>query len=264
MHVVDETNVDDPDAPTADALVTVLPGVVLMARAADCVPVVLADPDAGVVAAVHAGRPGLVAGVVTAALDAMQDLGARQVEAWLGPHVCGACYEVPEQMRAEVADVVPESSAVTSWDTPSIDIGAGVRAQLAHRGVAAHDVERCTIEDEDLYSYRRQGERVRAPRRPGVAATVSERRDAVARNLEQVRARIAAACERAGRSPSDVTLTVVTKFFPASDVDSCASSGCDTWGRTATRRRARRRRSARTSTSPGTSWAVCRATRLPR
>jgi pyridoxal phosphate enzyme (YggS family) len=51
-----------------------------------------------------------------------------------------------------------------------------------------------------------------------VAATVSDRRDTVARNLERVHSRIAAAAARAGRSPSDVTLIVVTKFFPASDV----------------------------------------------
>jgi YfiH family protein len=157
VHVVEESNLEGP-TPNVDALVTTLPGVVLVARAADCVPVLLADPAAGVVGAVHAGRPGLVAGVVQRAVETMRGLGATEIEAWLGPHVCGACYEVPEQMRAEVAAVVPESFAQTSWGTPAVDIGAGLLAQLDHEGVQAKDVGSCTVEDEDLYSYRRQGE----------------------------------------------------------------------------------------------------------
>jgi copper oxidase (laccase) domain-containing protein len=62
-------------------------------------------------------------------------------------------------MRDEVAAVVPESYAETTWGTPSVDIGSGVAAQLAAAGVQVVDVARCTIEDEDLYSYRRQGQR---------------------------------------------------------------------------------------------------------
>jgi copper oxidase (laccase) domain-containing protein len=87
----------------------------------------------------------------------MQRLGAGTVRAWVGPHVCGGCYEVPEQMRAQVAAAVPEAEAVTSWGTPSVDLGAGVRAQLGRAGAAVTEVSRCTVEDHDLYSYRRQG-----------------------------------------------------------------------------------------------------------
>jgi copper oxidase (laccase) domain-containing protein len=60
-------------------------------------------------------------------------------------------------MREEVTAVVPESAATTSWGTPAVDIGAGVRAQLDREGVQVSGVDRCTIEDEDLFSYRRQG-----------------------------------------------------------------------------------------------------------
>jgi YfiH family protein len=142
----------------ADAVVTTTPGVTLLVRVADCVPVLLADADAGVVAAVHSGRPGLVAGVVPAAVEAMRTAGARTIRAWVGPHVCGACYEVPEQMRSDVASAVPVAHARTSWGTPALDIGAGVLDQLARAGVeVAHASPRCTVEDEDLYSYRRQG-----------------------------------------------------------------------------------------------------------
>ena len=148
---------DEP--PTADGLVTAERGTVLMVRVADCVPVLLADAGHGIVAAVHAGRPGLAAGVVPAAVAAMATLGAEQVTAWVGPHVCGACYEVPDRLRAEVSALVPESYAETSWGTPALDIGAGVRAQLLAAGCEVVDATRCTVEDEDLFSYRRQGRR---------------------------------------------------------------------------------------------------------
>lgn len=143
--------------PEADALVSADPDAVLVVRVADCVPVLLADPDAGVIGAVHAGRPGLAAGVVPAAVARMRDLGARDVTAWLGPRICGACYEVPEEMRDAVGALVPEAVATTSWGTPALDIGAGVRAQLEGLEVEVLDVGGCTRESADLYSYRRDG-----------------------------------------------------------------------------------------------------------
>jgi len=145
--------------PAADGLVTDRPGLVLVVRVADCVPVLLADPGAGVVGAVHAGRVGVAAGVVGAALTALRARGAREVVAWVGPHVCGSCYEVPEAMRAEVAESAPEAWATTSWGTPALDLGAAVRAQLEAGGASVTDASRCTVEGEDLHSYRRDGPR---------------------------------------------------------------------------------------------------------
>jgi YfiH family protein len=161
--------------PDADAIVTAEPDVVLMVRAADCVPVLLADPVAGVVGAAHAGRLGLAAGVVSRTVERMREAGATEVTAWVGPHVCGSCYEVPADLQAEVGAVVPTSIATTSWGTPALDLGAGVRAQLEQAGATVVDVARCTRESRDLYSFRRDGERagrlaglVRL--RPGAAA----------------------------------------------------------------------------------------------
>jgi YfiH family protein len=157
VEVVDDRPSGDP--PTCDALVTAHPGVGLLARAADCVPVLLGDAGVGVAAAVHSGRPGLAAGVVPAAVARMQDLGARAITAWLGPHVCGACYEVPAAMRDEVAGLVPEAWSTTSWDTPALDLGAGVRAQLHGAGVTdVREVGVCTREDTAWPSYRRDGD----------------------------------------------------------------------------------------------------------
>ncbi|HEU4948314.1 MAG TPA: peptidoglycan editing factor PgeF [Kribbella sp.] len=144
--------------PPADALVTTRTDVTLCVRAADCLPVLLADPARGVAGAVHSGRRGLFAGVVPAAVEAMRELGAESIVAVLGPYACGRCYEVPEEMRAEVAGRVPAAYAETSWGTPSLDVAAGVAAQLAELDCRVLDVSRCTIESEDLYSYRREGQ----------------------------------------------------------------------------------------------------------
>jgi YfiH family protein len=143
-----------------DALVTATPGLVLCVLVADCVPVLLADPVAGVLGAAHAGRVGAADGVLPAALAAMQRLGARpeRTEVLLGPAVCGACYEVPAAMRASVHAALPGSACVTSKGTPGLDLRAGLRQQLRALGVTRVDTDpRCTVEDRDLYSHRRDG-----------------------------------------------------------------------------------------------------------
>ncbi|MFF5566809.1 peptidoglycan editing factor PgeF [Streptomyces sp. NPDC012623] len=146
------------DIPAVDALVTAGRGTALAVLTADCVPLLLADPAAGVVAAAHAGRPGLVAGIVPAAVEAMIALGARPegITALSGPAVCGRCYEVPAAMRDEVAAAVPAAGCETGWSTPAVDIVAGVHAQLADLGVKdRRRSEVCTLESPDHYSYRR-------------------------------------------------------------------------------------------------------------
>ncbi|MFZ5847042.1 MAG: polyphenol oxidase family protein [Actinomycetota bacterium] len=159
VHTVDRAWLDAPHAEpaVADGLVTAETGVILVVRVADCVPVLLADVQRRLVGAAHAGRAGLVAGVVPATVARLRELGAENLVAWVGPHVCGRCYEVPAALRDEVATAVPEAFAETSWGTPSLDVGAGVTAQLRAEGAEVVDGSRCTLEDEDLFSYRRQG-----------------------------------------------------------------------------------------------------------
>ena len=95
---------------------------------ADCVPALLADPDAGVVAAAHAGRTGAAAGVLPTAIAAMEELGAERsrVEVLLGPAVCGACYEVPAEMRDEVEAALPGSAASTRLGTSTAELACRV------------------------------------------------------------------------------------------------------------------------------------------
>ncbi|MGW4605174.1 peptidoglycan editing factor PgeF [Streptomyces sp. NPDC004532] len=162
VHGADVAVVDEPwgekPVPEVDAIVTVRRGLALAVLTADCTPVLLADPVAGVAAAAHAGRPGMVAGVVPAAVRAMTELGAEpsRIVTRTGPAVCGRCYEVPESMRAEVSAVEPRAHAETSWGTPAVDVSAGVHAQLERLGV--HDRVQspvCTLESVDHFSYRR-------------------------------------------------------------------------------------------------------------
>ncbi|MFF4149747.1 peptidoglycan editing factor PgeF [Streptomyces sp. NPDC001651] len=162
VHGTDVAVVDGPwgDAPVpeVDAIVTARRGLALAVLTADCVPVLLADPVAGIAAAAHAGRPGMVAGVVPAAVRAMTSLGAdpARIVARTGPTVCGRCYEVPGEMRAEVAAVEPAAHAETSWGTPAVDVAAGVHAQLARLGVRDREQSPvCTRESADHFSYRR-------------------------------------------------------------------------------------------------------------
>lgn len=161
VHGTAVATVDEPpaaDVPATDAVVTARPGLGLAVLAADCVPVLLADPRAGVLGAAHAGRVGAAAGVVPAVLSAMADLGARpdRVEVLLGPAICGGCYEVPAAMRAAVDAVLPGSAVRTRRGTPGLDLRAGLHRQLAGLGVARIGGDpRCTFEDRDLYSHRR-------------------------------------------------------------------------------------------------------------
>jgi purine-nucleoside/S-methyl-5'-thioadenosine phosphorylase / adenosine deaminase len=146
--------------PATDALVTAEPRLAMTVLVADCVPVLLADPVTKVVAAVHAGRMGARAGVLLAALEAMERLGARlaQVEVLLGPSACGQCYEVPDRMQADVEARLPGSACRTRRGTAGLDLRHGLWQQLAAAGVARVGVDpRCTIEDPALYSYRREG-----------------------------------------------------------------------------------------------------------
>jgi YfiH family protein len=148
---------DAPDVPATDAVVTALPGVGIAVLAADCVPVLLADPTAGVVGAAHAGRAGAAAGVLPATVAAMEALGARRdaLEVLLGPAICG-CYEVPAAMRAEVDARLPGSAVRTRRGTPGLDLRAGLYHQLTELGVARIGGDpRCTRETPDLYSHRR-------------------------------------------------------------------------------------------------------------
>lgn len=141
----------------ADALITTQPRVGLAVRAADCLPVLFADPQAGVVAAAHAGRVGLGDGVLLATVGAMKARGAHAIRAWIGPHICGDCYEVPSDLQEEFCAADPAARARSRWGTPSLDLGAAATTQLRESGCDVVRVDPCTRESATLHSYRRDG-----------------------------------------------------------------------------------------------------------
>ena len=182
VHVVGPD--DSPDTVrslSGDALVApaTTPRVAVGVRVADCVPVLLADPVTGAVAAVHAGWRGTVARVLDAAVAAMEraaGVRAHDLLAAIGPHIRAAAFEVGEDVAAQIADAAPnERVIVTGYDKPHIDLALVVRAQLRARGLLRDhidDVGGCTLEDPDrFFSFRRDGKR--SGRHLGVIATPS-------------------------------------------------------------------------------------------
>ena len=147
--------------PGVDGLVTRTRGLGLVMMAADCLPVLLADPAAGVVASAHAGRAGLVEGVLEEVLAVMARLGATPggTTAVLGPAVCGSCYELPGELADEVGRRVPGSRSTSRQGTPAADLTAGAEALLAAAGVGRTSrVGGCTVEQPDVFfSHRRSG-----------------------------------------------------------------------------------------------------------
>ena len=162
VHGNDVGQVDGPTTepvPEVDALVTTVTGVALLVLAADCVPVVLGDSGAGVVAVVHAGWRGVRSDVVGTTLESMVELGARldRVRAVVGPAICGRCYAVPRERFDEVVAVAPEAAAVAAGGLPGLDLRAAVVSRLQGAGVSSRLHGGCTQESPSLYSFRRDG-----------------------------------------------------------------------------------------------------------
>ena len=137
----------DDAIPDADALVTRSPGVLLAILTADCVPIVLHDPVAGVLACVHAGWRGTVARVSAAALAAMQTLGSRpsQVIAGVGPAASPVRYQVGADVHRAVTDAFGPAAAdfIRPDDAPDrwlLDLWAANRFLLLEAGVPAAQV----------------------------------------------------------------------------------------------------------------------------
>ena len=156
VHSPDVVTVTGPigeaDRPAADAMVTNLPGLVLGILTADCVPVLLADAQAGVVGAAHAGWKGAIAGVTDNTLAAMEKLGARrdQISATIGPCIGRASYEVTSDFARHFEEEDVENSRFFSAGREGhcqFDIAAYVAARLAKAGVS-----RVEMMDEDTYS----------------------------------------------------------------------------------------------------------------
>ena len=157
-----------PEPAEFDGLVADRPGVVLGAFAADCIPIVFADPQSGVVGAAHAGWRGTVAGVARNVVASMVELGSRpsSIRAALGPSIGPCCFEVGEEVvdafvrefpaRADAGELV-----VAGPRRSHIDLRVAMRAQLEDEGLSPEhidDAPPCTrCHPERFFSYRRDG-----------------------------------------------------------------------------------------------------------
>jgi len=151
-----------PGAPKADALVSDRPGVALGVLAADCAPVLLADSEAGVIGAAHAGWKGALAGVVEATVAAMERLGARRerVRAAIGPCIGAASYEVGPEFPAPFLAQNAENAAFFRSAPRAghflFDLAGYLGDRLTRAGVAATATGHDTLTgNEDFFSYRR-------------------------------------------------------------------------------------------------------------
>jgi YfiH family protein len=157
------------EAPEADAVVTNVRGLAISVLTADCAPILLADPEAGVIAAAHAGWRGAKAGITDSAIEAMVSLGARpeRISAAIGPSISQAAYEVsPEFKAAFLADGGANERyfAQGASGRPHFNLPAYVRERLLNMGVASvQDIGACTYKNESvLFSYRRSVHRSEA------------------------------------------------------------------------------------------------------
>jgi YfiH family protein len=137
-------------APVADAIITCSKEIALAVRVADCLPLLLYSKN--VVAAVHVGRKGLMNQVAVKAVAEMKKLGATEITGVVGPHICGQCYEVGADIFAEVTDSYPATFGKQNY----LDLYAGLSSQLPE--VKLSNLEICTKENSEYFSYRAHGE----------------------------------------------------------------------------------------------------------
>lgn len=158
-HVIELTG--KPPAEAADAAVTRQAGVVLAVLTADCLPVVLGEPDGATVAVVHAGWRGMAAGVIEAAVAAL-DVDPARLHAWLGPAIGPAAYEVGEDVREAFVVADPGARAAFGPGRPGrwqCNLYTLARRRLAAAGIGSiGGGGLCTFSDaERFFSYRRDG-----------------------------------------------------------------------------------------------------------
>jgi len=139
--------------PVADALITKNPNIALVVMVADCIPLLLQSEE--LVAAVHVGRAGLMNSIALKTVARMRSLGATQISGFIGPAICGSCYEVPQELHDEVVAVHPLASSKTKSGTPALDLPKALIAALAEIDVLVGNSAGCTLEDDNYFSFRR-------------------------------------------------------------------------------------------------------------
>ena len=139
--------------PTCDALITTERKLAVAVMVADCIPLLLKSDVA--VAAVHVGRKGLMNGIARKTIEAMRDLGAEVIHSYIGPNICGNCYEVGSDIFEDVVSKYPTSDSSSRSGKQTLDLAAGLKTDL--KDTVLLDLSSCVLEDNHTFSYRRDG-----------------------------------------------------------------------------------------------------------
>ena len=138
---------------TADALITRQAGLPLAVLCADCLPILIKGSK--IVGAIHAGRRGILNGIIAETISRMRALGGDNLVATIGPAICSRCYEVDLPMYLDA--VSRDSELATNTETHCLDLKRAARSQLSAQGVEVSDLQICTAHDSNFFSYRRDG-----------------------------------------------------------------------------------------------------------
>ncbi|MCM1293565.1 MAG: polyphenol oxidase family protein [Bacteroides sp.] len=163
VAVIDRFNFHSIDLNSVDALVTAESGTALCINTADCVPLVMADSDAGVIAVAHSGWRGTVGSIAASTINAMVSCGASldRIHVAMGPSICCDCFEVGEEVARIFRDSFPKDTVDDSHDKPHVDLKKAIKSTLILSGIAPdriHISYACSRCLSDIYfSARRSG-----------------------------------------------------------------------------------------------------------
>jgi YfiH family protein len=138
---------------TADALVTRETGLPLAVLSADCLPILIKGRD--VAAVIHAGRKGILNGVISKTISKIRSLSNAELVATIGPAICSECYEVDVQMYLDAIAIEP--NLATTLETHCLDLKKAATVQLQRGSAIVNVLEICTAHDPNFFSYRRDG-----------------------------------------------------------------------------------------------------------
>jgi YfiH family protein len=138
---------------TADAIITRQRGLPLAVLSADCLPILIKGEN--IVGAIHAGRKGILNGIIERTITKMRELGGNELSATIGPAICGGCYEVDIQMYLEAIEI--DQNLATTLETHGLDLKKAAAGQLRSQKVSVTDLGICTAHDPNFFSYRRDG-----------------------------------------------------------------------------------------------------------
>lgn len=163
-RVVDASSLTGHQMTEGDALITNRTGIAIAVKTADCFPILLADPDANVVAAIHAGWRGTVAGIVKTTIEKMGELyecDPRALLAAIGPGIQQCCFEVGPEVAREFAPW--DRKLYCTSRKEMVDLAAANMHQLVDLGVLQNNIAHaglCTVDRTDLfYSFRKEHDR---------------------------------------------------------------------------------------------------------